>query len=686
MNEKHGSNDDRVRELTAQLATSEARLHSVIEHSPDAFVIVDETGVITFVNSAAAALIGVDKIRLVGRLFGLPLIAGETTDVDIVSRHGPALIAEMRVLKTEWDGKRAQLAVLRDVTERRRAEQALRENEKRLTLAMEVAKLSFWDIDLRTGRVIDDEKLLDALGYRRSEIEPTRQAWEALLHTEDLPRVQQALEAHLQGVTRVYRQQFRMRTKTGEWRWILAQGEVVERAPAGDPLRVIGVSEDITVRRETEERLRQLSQLDPLTRLPNRGLLYEFAEHLLSSATRDGTLTAFLFVDLDRFKPINDTYGHGVGDAVLKEVAKRLNESVRGGDLAARLGGDEFMVVLGNLHNEEDAAKAARHALKSLGRPYEINGLSLIVTPSIGISLFPQDGERIDDLIKNADVAMYQAKEGGKNDFQFFRQMFNERAHEALRLESRLREGLARHEFTLFYQPVVDTETNAVVSAEALLRWPVMDAGPDIFIPVAEKAGFMRTLGNWVLTEACRQQREWHDRGLPSFPLAVNVSPIEFRQKHFAESVGAALEESGLSAGDLCMEVTESAVMRDVDEAAAVLRALHGMGIKVALDDFGTGYSSLSYLSRLPIDTLKLDQSFIKGIGHKGADTAITEGIIGLGRSLGLDVIAEGVESAAALDFLRGHRCRHCQGFYFCRPMPANEFEQWYGRRPHSAH
>ena len=279
----------------------------------------------------------------------------------------------MRVLETEWDGKRAQVAVLRDITERHRAEQALRENEKRLTLAMEVAKLSFWDADLKSGRVIDDERLLNVLGYQRSDIEPTRQAWEQLMHPDDLPSVHEAFETYLQGATHRFRQQFRMRTKAGEWRWILAQGEVVERDLAGNPLRLIGVSEDITLRRETEERLRQFFQHDPLTGLPNRGLLYEFAERLLSGASRNGTLTAFLFVDLDRFKSINDTYGHDVGDAVLKEVAKRLNQSVRGGDMAARIGGDEFVVVLPHLHNEEDAAKAARHALQSLGRPYEVN-------------------------------------------------------------------------------------------------------------------------------------------------------------------------------------------------------------------------------------------------------------------------------------------------------------------------
>ena len=681
MPEQPDNQDGRVRELEARLAACGARLRNLIDRSPDAFVIVDERGIIRFVNSAAVALLGLDPAQLIGEAFGQPLTRGEATDVDIVSRDGQSLVAEMRVLDTEWNGRHAQLAILRDITEERRAEQALRENAKRLQLAMDVAGLSFWDANLRSGLVIDDGKLLQALGYQPGDILPMPLGWEKLVHADDLPGLRKAVEDHLQGKAALLRQQFRMRTKGGDWRWILAQGEVVEREPSGAPLRLIGVCEDITARREAEERLRQLSQHDPLTGLPNRSLLYEFAEHLLSRASRDGTMTATLFIDLDRFKAINDSYGHDTGDAVLREVARRLEASVRGGDMTARLGGDEFVVLMDHLHNEEDAAKAARHALDILGRPYEVHGLSLVVTPSIGISLFPQDGQRIDELIKNADVAMYHAKEGGKNDFQFFRQVFNQRVHEALRLERRMRDAMTRNEFMLVYQPVIDTETGAVTGAEALLRWPAMRAGPARFIPVAEKAGLIRPLGHWVLREACRQQREWHDRGLPAFPLSINVSPLEFRQKHFVDGVAATLERSGLAAHDLRVEVTESTVMGDVGEAAGILDSLHALGIKVALDDFGTGYSSLSYLSRLTIDTLKLDQSFIIGLDRNKADTAIVEGILGLGRSLGLEVIAEGVETAAALDFLRTQHCRQVQGFHFCRPIPANRFERWLARR-----
>lgn len=670
--------DDLVRELTSKLAASEARLHNILERSPDAFVIVDSHGTVQFANRAAAALFDTQDSNLIGRPFGLPVISGETTDVDIVSARGEELIAEMRVVETEWGGKKAHVAVLRDVTERGRAERVLKENEKRLTLAMEAAKLGFWDIDLRTGEVTCNDMLFDILGYQPGEIGSWRDAWHELIHPDDFPHALQAFNEHLRGKTPAFRKEFRMRGKSGDWCWVFAQGEVVARDQRGSPLRIIGVGENIHERKDIEERIRHISQHDVLTGLPNRALLYEFAGRVIEGAQRGDRCCAFLFLDLDRFKPINDTYGHDVGDAVLKEAARRLVACVRGEDLVGRLGGDEFLIVLSHIHSAEDAAKVAVHALHSLEQPYHADGLALRISLSIGISLFPQDADSVEDLIKNADTAMYHAKANGRNNFQFFKQEFNDRVSHALRIESGLQSGLEQGEFVLFYQPVVDTDTRAVVGAEALLRWPRMNYSPEQFIPVAETAGFMHTLGSWVLQEACRQQREWHDKGFPAIRLSVNVSPIQFRQKNFVRSVADAMEKACISAEDLCMELTESTVMTNVDESAGVLSELKAMGIKLALDDFGTGYSSLSYLSRLPIDILKLDQSFVKDIERGDARVAIAEGIIALGRSLGLEVVAEGIESEETLSFLTAHQCRRGQGFHFSRPMAASDFEQWH--------
>lgn len=456
---------------------------------------------------------------------------------------------------------------------------------------------------------------------------------------------------------------------TGRW-WD------VRTSPSPDGL--VSFNTDITDRKAAEKN----AQHDPLTGLPNRALLYEYADHLMSVAGRQGEQMAFLFFDLDRFKPINDTYGHQVGDAVLKQVAMRLTPCIRGGDLVSRLGGDEFLAVLSKVGGAEDAATVARHALDRLRQPYIVDGLELTVTPSIGISLYPQDGQDTEELIRNADAAMYHAKENGKNDFQFFRAEFNQSTREALRIESRLRQGLASREFVLFYQPVVETATAQVVGVEALLRWPAMQSEPAAFIPVAEKAGMMNALGEWVLREACRQQREWGDRGGPTVPIAVNVSPQQFRQKDFLERVGDALKSAGVSPTSLYIEVTEGTLMHDTKAARQVLLGLQALGVKIALDDFGTGYSSLGYLSRLPIDIVKLDQSFVKEIGSNQASTAIAKAVIALGQSLGLDVIAEGVESNDALAFLRAHQCPRSQGFHFSPPMPARQFEQWWASQP----
>ncbi len=669
-----------LQHLASQVKASEKRLSLIIERSPDAYVIVDDRGMIQFVNRAAVEMFGVEERALLERPFGLPIVVGETTAVDIVRPGGKGLVAEMRVVETDWADKKAHIAVLHDITERKRAEAEHEKTQAKLRLAAEVARLGFWEWAPRTNEVYFSPEWKKQLGYGADELPDRFEEFASRLHPDDRANTLTAQLDFTGTAEPVLEMEYRLWHKAGGYRWIAAR-MVRIHDEAGRLTRLLGTHLDITEHKEIEERVRQISLHDPLTGLPNRALLYEFAEHLLSGARREGKCSAFLFVDLDRFKPINDTFGHAVGDSVLKEVANRLRQCVRGSDLVARLGGDEFLVVLPHVSGEEDAAKAAVHALESLRRGFHVDDLELTVTPSIGIAMFPHDGERVDELIKNADTAMYQVKENRKNDFQFFRRELNEHAQEALRLESRLRSGLAQQEFVLFYQAVMDTETGAVVGAEALLRWPAMQVGPGQFIPVAEKAGFMSTLGEWVVREACRQQREWRDNGLPSFPVAVNVSPLQFRDKHFARRVRNALADAGLAADDLRLEMTESTVMRDVEEATRILDALRELGVKVALDDFGTGYSSLSHLSVLPIDILKLDPSFVQGVGRNGACLAVAEAILALGKSLGLEIVAEGVESADALDYLRTRQCRRAQGFYFCQPMPAAEFEEWFRGR-----
>jgi diguanylate cyclase (GGDEF)-like protein len=428
-------------------------------------------------------------------------------------------------------------------------------------------------------------------------------------------------------------------------------------------------------------RLRQSAVLsaqhDALTGLPNRQLTYEFAEQLLAGARRGAAGCAVLFIDMDRFKPINDTYGHAVGDAVLKEIARRLRACVRKEDIVGRLGGDEFLVVLSHVHEAVDAGKAAQHIIDLLGKPYLVGALELHSSPSIGIARFPDDGDDIEQIIRNADIAMYLAKENGRHTFRFFTPGLNDSTAQALRIEKRLRSALQQGEFQLHYQPVVDICTHAVVGVEALLRWPAMAIGPDTFIPVAESKGLINELGAWVVQEACRQLRQWRDRQLPAWSLSINVSPLQLQKSALYDAVAHAVNEFGVDPGLLQLEFTETAVLKNKDEAIASARALKTLGVKIALGDFGKGDSNLNCL-RLPLDAVKIDRGFVHCIVSDTACMAITEGIITIAKTLGLSVIAEGIESAQALKALRSKDCRQMQGYYFCPPVPAEGLEEWF--------
>ena len=440
---------------------------------------------------------------------------------------------------------------------------------------------------------------------------------------------------------------------------------------------------DITDRKYAEEQIRHLAQHDSLTELPNRGLIYEFANHLLAHAERSHECIAFLFVDLDRFKPINDTHGHEVGDKLLKEVSKRLMASIRAQDIVGRFGGDEFLVVLNDVHNPKDTVAIAKHAMNILSKPFNIDGRLLQITPSIGISLYPQDGKQIDDLIKKADLAMYYAKKQGGRIFQFFTEDLNQQNRKLRSVENRMREGLFKHKFRLFYQPVVDTNTSTVVSAEALARWPKTDKNPvtpDTFIPAAETTGLIQPLSEWVFEESIRQHQAWIEKGLPPIPIAVNVSPVQFRQHHFYQKIARLMDASQINPKNFVIEVTESMLMEDIHLAIRILHRLKKLGIKIALDDFGTGYSSLGHLSYLPIDKIKIDKSFIARL-HEQNTQAIVEAIIALGNVLGIEIIAEGIETPENLEFIQNKECHLVQGFLLCQPVPGDEFAKWYQQR-----
>jgi len=437
------------------------------------------------------------------------------------------------------------------------------------------------------------------------------------------------------------------------------------------------VFRDVTVARALAERIAHLAEHDALTNLPNRLLLNDRLNQAIAQASRKTGVMAILFLDLDNFKHINDSLGHPTGDKLLRSVAERLQECVRRPDTVSRQGGDEFVLLLNDVQRAEDSAVTAKRILKAMKKPHTIEGHELHVTTSIGISVYPEDGVDAPTLLKNADTAMYQAKEGGRQNFRFFKPEMNVKAVERQSMEEDLRRALERNELALHYQPIVNLESGTITGAEALLRWTHSTRGsvaPSQFIPIAEGSGLIVPIGAWALRAACTQAKAWGDARLPTIEVSVNVSALQIRSEGFLGVLTAILDETGLNPKLLVLELTESVLMERARLGAPSLNMLREKGVQIAVDDFGTGYSSLSYLRRLKVDSLKVDQSFIREITAAPDDTSIVSAIIGMGRSLRLRVVAEGVESAEVAAFLRAQNCTEAQGFYFSGPVPADQF------------
>jgi diguanylate cyclase (GGDEF)-like protein/PAS domain S-box-containing protein len=429
-------------------------------------------------------------------------------------------------------------------------------------------------------------------------------------------------------------------------------------------------------RKLAEDQLRFVATHDSLTDLPNRSMFNEGLRHALHQGTRYNRGIAVMFIDIDRFKVVNDTLGHSAGDRLLQDCARRLSECLRESDTVARLGGDEFVVMVENFTAPKDAIAVAQKVLTGLARPFFVDGQEFLMSASIGISTFPDDGKDAETLLKNADIAMYRAKDQGRNNYQFYSAQMNKHTFERLAMESSLRRALERNEFLLHYQPKLDLRTGAIAGLEALVRWQHPDWGmvsPAQFIPLAEESGLIVQIGEWVLRTACEQNKRWRDQGIPPMRVAVNLSARQFTQKTLLSDVARIIAQTGLTPDCLELEITESLVMHNPEGAAETLHKLKDMGISLAIDDFGTGYSSLAYLKRFPIDCVKIDRSFIKDIPAEADDMAITKGIIALGHSLRLKVVAEGVETVEQQDFLRSNDCDEMQGFLFSKPLPAEE-------------
>jgi diguanylate cyclase (GGDEF)-like protein/PAS domain S-box-containing protein len=451
---------------------------------------------------------------------------------------------------------------------------------------------------------------------------------------------------------------------------------------AGRVTGCVMVFRDVTQARAMTKKMSHLAQYDYLTDLPNRMLLDDRLARAMVASRRNQQSLAVLSVDVDRFKHVNDSLGHSIGDHLLVSIAQRLVASVRSSDTVSRIGGDEFVILLSPMARAEDAALSAQKILSAANVPHRVDDHDLQITVSLGIAVYPDDGADAETLIKNSDVAMLSAKANGRNNYQFFKPSMNENALNRQSIESSLRHALGRGEFMLYYQPKLDLESEVLTGAEALIRWHQPGRGmvlPKDFIPIAEQCGYIVPVGRWVLREACRQRRAWLDDHLVAIPIAINISAVELRSKNFVEDVRGILQETGLEPQFLEFELTETAVMQDPQATIAVLRELKDLGIRLALDDFGTGYSSLCHLKQFPIDALKIDRSFVRGLCTDPDDWKLVNAVINLGHSFHLQVIAEGIETRAQFLALQAQNCAEGQGYYFERPMPASEFAKLLG-------
>ncbi|MGA0532437.1 EAL domain-containing protein [Hansschlegelia sp. KR7-227] len=688
------------RRLFASLQEGEKRYRLLAENTTDVIIWSKPDTTRRYVSPAAKAVLGYDPEELVGtkpldfvhpddrarygetlRSLSAGLVNQAVTRQRYRRKDGSWVWIEASFSSTHDPSTGAAtgyVASLRDVTAHRAADDALRMSEERLALALDSGSDGLWDWDVTTGGVQLSDHWFWMLGYEPGDIEPHIRTWDALVHPDDAERARRLLRDHLKGLSPTYECEYRLRTKSGAFAWMLARGKVVTRAGDGRALRVVGTHIDITRRKVAEHQIEHMALHDALTGLPNRVLFRQRLTLSVAEAACEGHALAMLACDLDRFKSVNDTRGHLAGDAVLRAVAERLKSVLRAGDTVARLGGDEFAVILARIDRPEEAARIAARLIDLVGQPIDVDGQLTGVGISVGVAL--GQGDPAEQIFKNADMALYRAKAAGRNTYRFFEQGMDAALVARSLLEVDLRDAVRRDAFELHYQPVIALGTGEPCGFEALLRWPHPTRGmisPAEFIPLAEETGLILPLGEWALREACREAAGWPR----DIRVAVNVSAVQFQRPGLAQSVIDALDMSGLSPDRLELEITESVLMENAEGAVSSLMRLRALGVRIALDDFGTGYSSLSYLRRFPFNKIKIDRSFIAEIEDQET-AAIVRAIVGLGRRNGAEITAEGVETDRQLELVRQEGCTEVQGFLFSRPLTSEAATRFISQNP----
>lgn len=693
----------RTMERLQQALREKSQLTSAIDNLTTSVVITDpkrQDNPILFVNPAFTTITGYTAEEVIGR--NCRFLQGPDTDRATLAAIRTAVREHTTITCTllnyrkdgtpfwneliispvfDVEGNLVNFVGLQtDVTERKRNEAALRESEERYALAVQGANDGIWDWNLKTGEVYFSARWKAMLGYQDNELDNVLDEWFERIHPDDVNWFKFRISAHLDGLTPHFEHEHRMLHRDGRYRWMLCRGLAV-RDRHNQVTRMAGSQTDTTARKQAEEQLLHDAFHDALTGLPNRTLLLDRLRHALQLTRRNSLYQfAVLFLDIDRFKMVNDSLGHIVGDRLLMAIAQRLSSYLRPGDTIARLGGDEFVILLEDIKDVMEVTAIADQILQGLAQSFNLNGREIFTTASIGIALSETGYEWSEDLLRDADTAMYRAKAEGKACYKVFNTAMHDRAVALLQLETDLRRARDRQEFVLYYQPIVCLRTCHIVGFEALLRWNSPERGlvpPGEFIPLLEETGLIIPIGQWIVFEACRQTYQWHQDFPDRCPVSISVN-LSTKQltSSLVPQVQQILQDTKLDGHSLKLEITESALMENADSATAIMTDLQSMGVSFSMDDFGTGYSSLAYLHRFPIDILKIDRSFVNKIDQDGEQLAITRTIVSLAWNLGMEVVAEGIDSNKQLAQMRALQCEYAQGYLFSPPVTSEQATQ----------